>query len=379
MRRKKPMVTTIMTILISIFAFTNGIHADERSRSESPVHSVNNTFDFSGIEQFWRIVDILETDLDPSAAQWDSLLNTAGYRALTASEFKPEFFVKYFSLAFKPSLHEELKTAMENPAKRRLLQHYLEVRDTRAELNRHQAELQSERVMAKILKKTHRFLPKEIPPADPPVAFVIFDNDGRGYDPIVIDLLSSLGRGFEFYLAHESHHWYRNRYLGIDRVDLKPWEESLFGTLNQIQAEGIADQIDKARWVDHKDSIPESWRGYAERFLTEFHKSAQLISVLDSLIDQLSAAPDDQRQHYAGKIEELVPMSGHPTGFYMARVIIEEFGEKRLAADFANPFAFCRTYDEAARRSDKSAPSFSATTLSLLESLESNFNSGRDS
>lgn len=36
--------------------------------------------DFSGVDQFWKIVDILSRDSEPAEAQWGALLSTPGYR-----------------------------------------------------------------------------------------------------------------------------------------------------------------------------------------------------------------------------------------------------------------------------------------------------------
>jgi hypothetical protein len=63
----------------------------------------------------------------------------------------------------------------------------------------------------------------------------------------------------------------------------------------------------------------------------------------------------------------------------MARLVILELGVDRLTEDIGNPVAFCRLYDEAARGSDRGAPTFSAGALRFLTSLESKYirDSGR--
>ena len=275
----------------------------------------NPTFDFSSMESFWRVVELLEGDREPSPAQWDSLLSTPGYKALTASEFDPDFFVACFTLAYKPSHEDELRESMKEPRKARYLKHYLEVRDRKAALLEHQARLCKEDMMTEAVEEARRFLPDDIPSTYPPVAFVVFADDGRGYDPIVIDLLSSMNWPFDAFLAHESHHWYRNRLLAFrsDKIDAE--DEYLVATLKQIQAEGIADQIDKASWFEPGAEVPERWREYATRYREAHSKSAHLILALDSLLCVMGDAPADARQHHGKEIAELIPMSGHPTGF----------------------------------------------------------------
>ena len=36
--------------------------------------------DFSAIDQFWRLVDVLTRDAEPTDAQWSALLATPGYQ-----------------------------------------------------------------------------------------------------------------------------------------------------------------------------------------------------------------------------------------------------------------------------------------------------------
>ena len=91
---------------------------------------------------------------------------------------------------------------------------------------------------------------------------------------------------------------------------------------------------------------------------------------LDSLIQAMSEAQSGERNGLADEIAELVPMSGHPTGFFMARLIRTNLGDARLLDEIGNPFAFCRTYHEAAQRSKPEAPMFSELGLAYLAGLE---------
>jgi hypothetical protein len=142
--------------------------------------------------------------------------------------------------------------------------------------------------------------------------------------------------------------------------------------LDQIQAEGIADQIDKAPWFDPERSgdLPTGRQGYARRFKDAVAATPGLIVELDSLIQAMSEAQSGERTGLAEEIAELVPMSGHPTGFFMARLIRAELGDARLLEEIGNPFAFCRVYHEAAQRSKSDVPTFSEMGLAYLVGLE---------
>ena len=43
------------------------------------VKNINPSFDFSGIEEFWKIVDILKKDKEPAEEQWQAMFETPGY------------------------------------------------------------------------------------------------------------------------------------------------------------------------------------------------------------------------------------------------------------------------------------------------------------
>jgi len=63
---------------------------------------VDPVFEFGGLTAFWMIVDALQAEGEPPRHQWDELLESPGYKALS-TEFKPSFFKEKYRLAYKPS------------------------------------------------------------------------------------------------------------------------------------------------------------------------------------------------------------------------------------------------------------------------------------
>jgi hypothetical protein len=180
----------------------------------------------------------------------------------------------------------------------------------------------------------------------------VFSLDARGYDPIVMDVLAARELDLRSFVAHESHHWYRNRRATIDWDRVPQHEQDLLWTLYQIQGEGIADQIDKRAWIEGEEPVPAGRESYAEAYLEALEAAPRTIRSLDSLLVVHSNAPtDEQRAAIGAHIAEIIPMSGHPTGYHMARTILSALGRERLAADVANPAEFLRAYDEASRAS----------------------------
>jgi hypothetical protein len=334
-----------------------------------PPPPVNPGFDFSAMAPFWEVHDSLTADREPSTEEWAALLNSPGYRALTRSEFTNEFFQESFRLALMPSRKDEFETALADERQARFLRHYVDVSRRRDELERHLEHLQSSSIVAPIIQRTQEYLPPVNVEGSPQVAFVIFANDGRAYEPIVIDLLASISWDIESFLAHEFHHWYRNRLRILDFSQADPADADLLWTLNQIQAEGIADLIDKRPWVLEGASPPQGAERYAEIYRQNLEATPELLKTLDGLLVQYSGPPE-RRAAIGAQVRDLIPQSGHPTGFYMAALISSRLGHAALIEDLGNPFAFVRAFNEAATQAGRPSLKLSDTAMAVLNDLE---------
>lgn len=331
-----------------------------------------DAIDLGAIELFWQIVDLLSQDEEPSPELWEALFATPGYSALTQSEFEPSFFHESFRLAYMPSLNDSFSRALEEEKNHRRLRHYRKVVERRAELETFSENLKHSNRMTEFSRLAAEWLPRPSPDKPAPLAVVVFDMDARGYDPIVIDLLAAKELDLDSFLAHEAHHWYRNDRATIDWDDGEPHEADLLWTLYQVQGEGIADQIDKRPWIEGEVPPPAVREDYTRSYFDALAATPSTIRALDSLLVAFDAATEiDEQATIGARVAELVPMSGHPTGYYMARTILETLGRERLVTDIANPVAFFLTYDEAARASGRQG--FSPEALSVLTELEARF------
>ena len=349
----------------------------EKIAATSPSGSIS--LDVSGVRQFWTIVDLLVKDTEPEPAVWDSLFTTPGYLALTASEFTPSFFQENFRLAYKPSRRHALVRELEDGRAARYLRHYRQVLERRAQLVAFTAELPDSDKLGEPSRRAAEWLPPPLPHDLVPVALVVFDMDGRGYDPIVLDVLAAKDMDLAAFLAHESHHWYRNRSTPIDWERVAPEDEAVLWTLYQVQGEGIADMIDKRPWLEGEVPVPAPRQGYAQRYRDALAGTPRKLKQIDSLLALLAALPAGETHTLAAfrtaigdQLSEAVPMSGHPTGYFMASVILEELGQERLRANVGNPLAFFRTYDEAARKT-RGLPMLSDGALRTLADLEERY------
>jgi hypothetical protein len=324
--------------------------------------------DFSGVDQFWKLVGAWENDRQPSEAQWKALFQTPGYRYLVEIEKKEGFFRKYFPLVFMPSRRGELEAELEGLQgyDKMILEHYIRIRENREELENFQRELAGRDLHTQALKKTEVYLPRGLVQHHdpPPVYFAFFEPDGKANgEVIVIDLLFARSIDLTGFIGHEAHHFYKAK---ISRHQLpKPEHEDypLVRSIVQLQTEGVADLIDKRGIHD----VPEpNW--YQRHYQQYFRESNDRFRRIDSLITDMTEQPGKRRKN-GEEIWELLPFGAHPNGQFMALLIEEELGRKALIRKLDNAFAFFRQYNKAAKRRPE-AYVFSREAQRVIRRLE---------
>ncbi len=305
-------------------------------------------FEYGGVNAFWRIVDVLQADGEPPKHQWDELLDSPGYKALS-NEFKPSFFKEKYRLAYKPSSEAAREKAVNMGDW--YVKHYVDVAERRRELEVWVTTLgEREGFMEGPMSNACEWLPSDVE-GSPVVAFVVFDMDSRGYETVVIDPLfaSSLGADFGL-LAHELFHSLARRFYVYDPERVEDNDGDIMWVLRQLNEEGIADQIFARPYPSRDEHVVDSpWA----------------IQEMDRLIRRIAIAEDTG--DLSSMLRMTPPRAGHPTGQYMANTIIEVLGKERLLETVGDPFGFIRTYDEAARM--QGLKSFSQETLGYIDGL----------
>ncbi len=339
--------------------------------------AANPCFDFSGTRQFLKILAFLEVDLEPISAEWDLLFETPGYRTLLHEEFKRDFFIKNFRLAFMPSKAWELGEALKSTERTKIgyIEHYLRVKSMKDKILAQLRKLEETPLAEAVAAKASSFLPPAKCADLPGVSFLIFGNDARGYSRVVVDIVFSIEAEsvLPLLLAHEFHHFYRNKILAFDPRLVGAEDKSIVWLMNQIQAEGIADQIDKPFWFYRENAVP-SYQAFALKYREFVERSPKTIRAMDQLFCRMWESPRNKRG-MGSKFLKIVPMSGHPTGFWMANTIQEELGREALIREVGNPFAFFRLYNQAAIKK-RGVPSFSEEAMSLISSLAKRYVGG---
>jgi Putative zinc dependent peptidase (DUF5700) len=329
----------------------------------------NPNFEFSGVDQFWEIVNTLEANREPSKSEWNKLFNTPGYKVLLNGEFKREFFEHNFSLVFKPSQKKKLEQAIKSRKNLHHLTHYIKIRDNKAKVKDQFKNLKRKDFNRLAIQRTLEYLPQKKVSIYPPVSFLIFESNGRGSSPIVVDLAASIEWDFISFLSHEFHHWYRSRNLQIKQHQIKSEDRDLVNALSMIEAEGIADMVDKKDWYTKPNKAISD---YARRFIFDVQRTPQIIKKIDGALKKIIA--DNNQKKAQGKlIFSYLPQRGHTTGYFMARLILEKFSKRELTNCVGNPFKFILLYNKAAKKSGGRYPAFSNNSVNVIKELSAKY------
>jgi len=329
-----------------------------------------SALDFSGVDRFWQIVDILSRDSEPTESQWQALLATPGYR-LAATNLGPVFRPD-FDIAFRPSRHAELVRLTGDSDDRALrLEHLVQAVRERPALVALRDSLARGTPIADAVRRAAQLLPPGATThgEPPPVAFALFKDDAYSLPAGVdIDLLYARRVPLALILAHEFHHTYVNRLNKPVPPGAPHADAALRDALYAARNEGIADQIDKP--YPFSSPIP-AMASYVARYNAEYARTPETLHEFDSLLTII--ADDPRKMDDLGMTAQMLLWSnGHPNGAYMAREIIATFGVDSLFPGVRDPAAFFRTYAAAERAHGRPSP-FSPKSWRVIDSLEANY------
>ncbi len=335
----------------------------------------NPNIDLSAVDAFWPILDCLTRDKEPSAHEWGRLFGNPGYRTLFRNDpnFREDLLREGFSLAYRPSRVKECRRACQEERWKRPLDHYANVRKRRTEIQASLDGLARLDVTGKARRAAAMYLPASaigrVP--DPPVSFLIFKNDAKGFSSrVLMDALAWLEWDDPLLLlAHEFHHYFRAR-VADPQADLrKGGDREVEHLLELVESEGVADLVNRLP-LFAPDRVLTS-RGI--RYVRLVRRSPHFLRILDKELAVAALRPT-KRLTLTHTLIDTLPDGGHQVGFYMARTILDRLGKPRVIACVGDPIRFFQTYAEAAELPPRLS-SFSQRTLAFLGSL----NAGHDS
>ena len=328
--------------------------------------------DFSAVDAFWHVADLLVADKEPSENEWMALFATTGNR---------------LAIRFAPSLRSDLEIALR-PSRRATLdslakaasagfssrpEHLARIYADRAALTAFRDSVAKSLPVERATTVTSRFLPPHATEGGKPplVAFAFFTDDAYpvGTDAIVVDLEHvRVSTDLTLLLAHEFHHAFLAGLNALTYPSGPDASVTLVRALGTARTEGIADLIDKPYPVTRAGPNGEA---YAKMYNESYARTPDVIRSIDSAL-VVAAGDSTKLQEVGVRVGQLLPSGGHFNGSYMAREIYETFGVDSLFPGVRNPFAFWRAYGEAEIKRGKPSP-FSAQAIVLLGALETKY------
>ena len=402
--KKVTMALRLIALLLLAFLVhpVQGQESGKVSGDESPA------MDFSGVDHFYRVASVLKQGQSPDREQWNALLSAPGYHHYFRDQDRnSDSFKRLMRLVFMSSEEKALQDTLRNlqgdlRPELRPLHVLLAAKRQRDSLQQFRNQLRTGNLRQQAVEEAAALLPEgalrdsleNLFP--PPVHFIFYNLDGRGTpDGVVVDMVMAEilgGRGTQLLIAHELHHAGRESILEVPDRKQDP-RAYLLRAIDQLQAEGIADLIDKSylfsddgvggsKPSDMDSATGHRWCrfllwGFTRRHQKAYQATPSTVRHVDSLLVAASGADADENnqllREHSRAILRSIPNNGHPNGHYMAKRIADQFGTDTLAATANDPFAFVRLYNEAIRESKGRSLPFSQEAMTYLARLEKQY------
>ena len=310
------------------------------------------TANFEGIDRFWRVAESLQQKREPTAAEWGALFATPGYAALEQREKRRAALEAGIRAALNPALADERDTLLSGTSwTARVIRHVQGIPLRRAELELVRRKLVDDNFLQRASTLAQTLLPEGAIArwGVPPVAFIFFLPDGRGYsDIIVADLATIAGRADVVpFFAHELTHFYFAQFARARGLDPKtPFEKAKLTLLTKLFEESLGDQHDKAPYLDLPEAefnlapVDPERREYLRDYRAHYVKVAALVADLQRALGSNDASA-------VAALGRDLPLEGRPLGFHMTRLIRQKLGDARLKTVVGDPLAWYEAFLEA--------------------------------
>ena len=344
-----------------------------------PMLAAAQTADFSGVRAFWRIAEQLHRNEDPTEVVWDSLFATPGYAALDARERRRTALTTGFRAAFMPSRTAERDSILAtNSWTARVIRHVQALPAQRAALDAFMSRLRRDDIVGRAVTQAGTLLPAGTVKlyGRPPVAFIFFLPDGRGYPGLIVaDLERTRTKADPVpFFAHEATHFY---YAQLSRARRSVVADSgaaaLRDLLTKLHEESLGDQFDKvdaialdAKARVRKYGADSAWLQYLTEYRSEYDSATVRLRQLDAMLLAAAERPSTLGP-MSDSLSKSLPLEGRPLGMFITRSIRRTLGDARIAATVGDPHAWMLAYAEAARRKDCDCPPLSQRSVALLQ------------
>jgi hypothetical protein len=333
--------------------------------------------DTSGVDNFWKIADILAQDKEPDEKDWHKLFQNPGYKELVKREgrqYSGEQIQDLISLVFKPSRAAELKDKSKQGFGSRI-PHFIGVKNHRKEISQYLNSLAGKDWIDKVISDVKPFLPEKVlkKKALPQICPVFFRADLRyGYDVYVFDPLYGINRkqSIEYYARLFTLKYFHDDLLSYNPLDVRMRHTEVIDVLYELELHGTMENImGKNRIYETNPPRKEGMDKAYEEALESI--PLQIINFNDWL-EKINNEPGINEFWSAMTIRDF-PLEGRPLGKYLADAIIDTLGQDQLKKACGNPFLFFRTYNKAAEMKPDIYPQISSEAIKVIDFLEKEY------
>lgn len=331
--------------------------------------SVNGQkLNFDALEKYFLITDSLRKNIPLSEKTWKNLLSHKGIQLYinnnALDEATLEIYRKNLEYVYMPKHDSLLNTRLKNREKYFILWIFNNYKKQELELKNYYKKIKANDsvYLDSIYKNCYEFLPCKMhkKAKETTIYFIPLMNDAvaEGKD-VVFTLYCAYHYDKLKYGAlggHEIHHVLRRSKQTNNEKD-----KYLYEALTLLLNEGSADLIDK-KYTASKD-CPEDLAYY--EYLMESAKSA--LPTLDTAILEHI---DKIKQINKSDLQNIVPMSGHIPGCYMATIIERNGYKKELIKNLDDPIKFILFYNKVAKIDKEKPFLFSDKTIDYLRRIK---------
>jgi hypothetical protein len=333
--------TVTILVTLSVMAMSVGC----KSADVQPV-----SVDYTSVEAFFRMADEYASGIEPTEAEWDSLFATGGYGKIIKISGRREMIRRAIPLAFDPSRRGECDSLLAtdlNPRERNMIENYIAVRETEDALKQQLTGFDFAGWFADGRQRLREFLVRPVDSLIKPfsVYMALINKDALVFTGgIVWDFNLFCTMSYEdnvLVLTHEWFHLYRAQLTSSYS------EDGLMRTLDGLQNEGIADQIDKKSFEEEGEKFGYSAADLAYIDSLSRHTPHILKELDRSTVEFLEGKIS--RDSLDSKAVSLVSVGSgwHISGFYMSNTIKRAGLMDDMLRTLDNPLAFLELYNRA--------------------------------
>lgn len=326
--------------------------------------------DVASAERYFQLVDTLKSGKRLHDHTWQQFLAMEGNRQYIENQnYKDAYlntFRKTMEVVYLPE-HDSLLQVRLQDIQANYLTYSIHVyKKHEAELRQYLAQLAADKqsYVSTMYRSCYTVLPKRMQGRNKEtgVYLIALGNDAVAQNG---NMVLNLWAEYKFNQVmpgavggHELHHLL----FKPKRYEVAEKDKSLLLMLQLLTNEGVPDLIDKKYAVAPHVPGDMQWGTY----LLDLGK--QNLPRVDAAIRETASG---EKQYSSKEIRnQVIGMSGHVPGFYMADVIERNGLKKKLVAGMDNPFQIIHLYNKAAKK-DKSKPFvFSDEAIAYLKKVE---------